>query len=141
MSFKSFYLSEVLGVKKYLCPKDVFDVRQVTGGLPCTMLVVVKGEVSLKENQLLHKIMQSIGYSEFTLLELKKVHFLESFMNSVEKEKLAHAVIFFGQELSYKKFKQVKCLNTYSLKELEGNNGDVQTRKKELWLNLKQWIS
>ena len=141
MSFKSFYLSEVLGVKKYLCPESIFSVRHLKGGLPCNALAVVQGELSLKENQLLRKIMKSIDFSDFTLLELKDLSFLESFMESVESEKLARFVIFFGQELSYEKFKRVKRLKTYALNKLEGNTKEVQVRKKELWLELKKWKS
>ncbi len=141
MSFKSFYLSEVLGVKKYLCPENIFSIRHFKGDLPCNVLAVTLGENSLKENQLLHKIMKSMDFSNFTLLELKNLNFLETFMDAVEDEGLANFVIFFGQKLCYDKFRQVKYLKTYSLEELEGNTTSIQVRKKELWVELKKWKS
>ncbi|MGI9549243.1 MAG: hypothetical protein ACR2M7_04640 [Bdellovibrionales bacterium] len=137
MSFS--YVSEVLGVKKYLCPKNIWSLRHIKGNVPCDVLVLIQGEASLTQQELLKKILSSVQISSYTILELKDLNMLESAMRTIENNKWTRLAIGFGQDLSYAHFKHVTYLKTYFLKELEGAGPEIQSRKKQLWSELKKW--
>ncbi len=156
-SFKTSYLSEVLGIKNYLCPKPVYSLRALKGGLPCLILIVVFKPPSSSQKALLKKIMASIDVFEFSFLEIKDNKVLAQLLSC--KESLADSIIFFGGEEFVKKDllteqtplltsenqksplgqESSSFLQLFSLEELDGNSPEIINRKKQVWTKLKQW--
>ena len=149
------FLFEVLGVKNYLCPKNIYSFRSLKGGLPCqTLAVVFKTPLSHQE-ALLKKIMASIDIFQFSLLEIKNPAILKELFFSANS--LAERICFFGGEDMEKESLLIKkgdlfmssaqkrsrkpafFLQTQPLEELEGSSPQVIDRKKQLWQKLKTW--
>ena len=155
--FAKAYLSEVLGIKNYLCPSSVQSFRVLKGGFPCRILIVIFKALSLSQQSLLKKIMASIDIFEFSVLEIKTNEVLNQLLSC--EESLADFVCFFGgkdlfkegflieqenllvssyQNKSQEK-KQISFLQVCSLEELEGNSPKIRNKKKQLWEQLKKW--
>ena len=155
--FAMAYLSEVLGVKSYLCPESIHSLRSLEGGLPCRVLAVVFKALSSDQRVLLDKIMASIEIFEFSLLEVKNNAVLNQLLFS--EERLAGYVCCFGgkdlvkegllieqrgllvpsgQRQSVEE-KPTSFLQVSSLGELEGHSAEVMGKKKQLWKQLKKW--
>ena len=140
------YLSEVLGVKNYLCPESIYSLRSLKGGLPCRVLAVVFKELSLSQKALLKKIMASIEVFEFSLLEIKDQSVLKQLI--CFENRLADFILFFGgknwldseqKALAALSGQPVSFLRLYSLEELDGNAPEIINRKKQIWEQLKKW--
>ena len=52
---KVVYLREVLGVKNYLCPQSLQNIRQLEGEVPSKVLVILLEPPSESEKQLLKR--------------------------------------------------------------------------------------
>lgn len=156
-SFAKAYLSEVLGIKTYLCPEQIHSFRSVEGGLPCRVLIVVFKALSSSQRTLLKKIMASIDVFEFSVLEIKKDEVLNQLL-SREENLVDFVCIFGGKDLVKEALlieqegmflssvqknseanKPVSFLQVCSLEELEGSSVEVKNRKKKLWEQLKRW--
>ena len=70
--FRLFYVSQVLGVKSYLCPRPLYKSRSLTGGLPHSVVAVVFRPLSLDQRVLLKKIFAAVEVFSFSLLEIKE---------------------------------------------------------------------
>ena len=156
-SGSTIYLSEVLGIKNYLCPTNIYSLRSIRGGLPCETLAVVFTTPLPAQEILLKKIMSSVGIFQFSLLETKNLSVLRELIFSANF--LADRICLFGggdlekETLLSKKGaglvspaqkrlkKQTAFLQTCSLEDLEGNSPQIITRKKQLWQKLKKWKS
>ena len=134
---ESLYLSEVLGIKSYLCPPGQFAARRIRGALPCRMLAVTAGGPSESQAALLKKIMGAIGFPDFTVLEVKKPENLPDFLSSLKPGWPADWVCLFGEAVS--PLKGDFFFQAGSLGELEGDSSEAIERKKRLWLRLKEW--
>ena len=135
-SFNSTYIQEVLGVKNYLCPEDIFHLRALKGRWPSEALVVTAEPLLEQEKELLKKIMHSSGLSNFAVLEIKDKSYLESFLKTLSSKSIAkYTIVFDGDKTTQHEF----FLQTYSLKKLIGSSQDINSKKRELWLKLKQW--
>lgn len=161
----SLYLTEVLGIKNYLCPKNTFSIRHIEGAWPCELLAVVCQPINPSEKDLLKKITHSIGFSSFTLLEIKNPSYLESFIETSKTQNIAKHIILFASEPTDGKQKVIKgnkqaiknarwqvgiktanlqptqnnFLQTYTLAEMTGSSPTINQKKKQLWGQLKQW--
>ena len=142
------YFSEVLGVKKYLCPESVHSLRSLEGCLPCKVLTVVFKALSSSQKILLKKIMASIDVFEMSLLEVKDNAVLNQLLSC--EERLADFVFLFGGAdlfkegflieqkglfvSSYRKNfveqEPVSFLQVCSLEELDGNSSEIRNKKK-----------
>ena len=151
------YLSEVLGVKSYLCPDPIHSLRSLDGGLPCRFLAVVFKALSSDQKVLLKKIMASIEVFELSVLEIKNNVVLNQLLFS--EERLADYVCFFGgkdlvkegllieqgglivlsRQKQSRKEQPVSFFQVSSLEELEGSSTEVMGKKKQLWEQLKKW--
>ena len=155
--FAKAYLSEVLGIKTYLCPEAIHSFRSLEGGLPCRVLTVVFKALSPPQRILLKKIMASIDVFEFAVLEIKRDEVLNQLLSC--EESLADFICFFGGKDLVKEDllieregafisackknsvskPPVSFLQVCSLEELEGDSIEVRNRKKQLWERLKNW--
>lgn len=88
------YMSEVLGIKNYLCPESVYALRTLKGGLPCRVLAVVFKPLSPAQSIMLKKIMASIEVLEYSVLEIKNSQILNQLLYNMES--LTNGVCFFG---------------------------------------------
>lgn len=134
---KAVYLREVLGVKNYLCPPSIQKIRQLEGEWPTKILVITLELLSDPEKQLLKKILSSLGFHQYSLLQIKDLSYKKSFI--LESLELAKFVFVFGamsEELNSKKaLFQTPC----SLKELIAVGIQTNQKKKTLWEQLKNW--
>lgn len=155
--FAKAYLSEVLGIKTYLCPESIHNFRSLEGGLPCQVLIVIFKALSSSQRVLLKKIMASIDVFEFSVLEIKKDKILNQLLSC--EEQLADFICLFGGkdlvkegllieregvfvstlQKNFMTSPLVSFLQLYSLEELEGNSMEVKNRKRKLWEQLKNW--
>jgi len=128
------YLREVLGVKNYICPPSLQKIRKLEGELPAKALVIVLESLNQKDKQLLKKILSSVDFESYSLLEVKDSSFLKDFL--LEGLNLASSVFLFG--LKKEEFLDQSLFQTpYSLKELNGSH--ALQKKKDLWAELKVW--
>ena len=152
--FSARYLTEVLGVKSYICPSAVQALRHLKGGLPCRFLVVVFNNPSLSQKALLKKIMSSIEIFKYSLLEVKEEKVLDELFEKADH--FAQFICFFGgkdfvQEgwLIQSEGQLLSVLSenpscsffqsAYSLEELEENSLTAREKKQKLWSQLKLW--
>ena len=152
--FSARYLTEVLGIKSYVCPADIRALRHLEGGLPCRCLVVVFNSFNSSQKALLKKIMSSIEIFKYSVLAVKEEKILEELFEKADQ--LAQFICFFGgkdfvqegklirsegrlisalNERSSCSFFQTAC----SLEELEGHSVSVRDKKQQLWNQLKIW--
>ena len=157
-SLDRLYLSEVLGLRNYLCPEPVHSLRALKGGLPCNILLVIFKPLSSSQKDLLKKIMASIDVFEFSVLEIKSDQVLNLLLSC--KEYLARFICFFGgrdlvkEELLFEQAgvfrspyqkdgkeenSRVSFLQVFSLEELEGDSTEIRNKKKQMWEKLKEW--
>ena len=144
-SFFLMYASEVLGIKQYLCPKALCDLRSIEGELPCKFLAVVFHTLSASQKNLLKKIMSSIGVYRFTTVQIKNPVVLKTLFHS-ERE-LAHFIFLFGgknlitgndmMETDHLNKKVSRILSLQDLRELEGTSRESRIKKRETWEKLK----
>ena len=150
----SHYVTEVLGVKSYLCPSSIKVLRHLEGGWPCHFLVVVFKKLNSSQKALLKKIMSSIGVFKYSVLEVEEKRILDGLFEKTDY--LAQFVCIFGGKdfvQAGKLLRQEGHLisafgdNTgcsffqtaYSLEDLEDNSPTVKEKKQELWKQLKLW--
>ena len=148
------YFSEVLGIKYYLCPESIYNLRSLEGGLPCKVLAVVFQALPFSQKELLKKIMNSVNIFEYTLLQIKNPVILQELLSS--EEELAESIFFFGGENLLKEIlpaeeksfsneqkpvtqKLVSFLQFFSLAELDGTSSEVINKKKQIWTKLQNW--
>ena len=151
------YFSEVLGIKHYLCPESIYNLRSLDGGLPCKVLSVVFQPLSYSQKRLLKKIMASVNIYDYTILEIKKTVILRELFSC--EEKLAKHIFFFGGEERVKelpaiegksfsdfsdkkelfKHKPTSFLQLFSLDKLDGNSLEIINNKKQVWTKLQEW--
>ncbi|MDE0091834.1 MAG: hypothetical protein OXN83_00945 [Oligoflexia bacterium] len=152
----SHYVTEVLGVKNYLCPSFIHALRHLEGGWPCHFLVVVFKKLNSSQKALLKKIMSSIGVFKYSVLEVEEERILDGLFEKTDC--LAQFIFFFGGKdfvQEGKLFRQEgQLLSAFgdnigcsffqtasSLEELEDNSSTVKEKKQELWKQLKLWKS
>ncbi|MCZ0932872.1 MAG: hypothetical protein OXJ52_06960 [Oligoflexia bacterium] len=152
--FSARYLTEVLGVKSYVCPASVQALRHLEGGLPCRFLVVVFKNLSSSQKALLKKVMSSIEVFKYSVLEVKEEKILDELFEKADH--FAQFICFFGgkdfvQEgwLFQSKGQLISALSdrtgcsffqtAYSLEELEDSSLAVRDKKQKLWNQLKLW--
>ena len=148
------YLSEVLGIKSYLCPKPIQALRIIKGAIPCRVLAVCFRALSPSQSALLEKIMAFVDRSGFSLLEIKSKRVLSLLLENPP----APLICFFGGPSGLKESllnqskilpvsslqkeimkKSVFFIQTGSMEELEGPSITALQRKKQLWEELKKW--
>ena len=140
MSTLAYYLTEVLGVKNYLCPREVHSFRRLKGSLPCDTLVLTEGVLSTEAFQLLKKIMEAIKVSDFSLLEIKDLSRISDIRHFLLSEKPAKKTLIFSSQLSSLFADSDSLLTSCNLEDLL--TGDTARKKKmELWARLKKWKS
>ena len=152
--FSARYLTEVLGVRSYICPDSIQALRRLKGGLPCRFLVVVFKSLSPSQTILLKKIMSSIEVFKYSVLEVKEEKILDELFEKADY--FAQYVCFFGGKDFVKEGQLVEnegqlksafnnnsnCSffqTAYSLEELEENSLSVREKKQKLWSQLKLW--
>ena len=131
--FKSFYAREVLGIKSYICPPSVHKLRQIEGPWGAFVLAVSLETLLPSQKELLKKIMASIGFFEYSLLQIKEKKLLEKLSSVLPAE----FVLVFGSK--NRSYKSALFQTPYGLKELEGSSLEVREKKQKLWQDLKQW--
>ena len=132
-----YYLTEVLGVKNYLCPRETYITRKMTGSLPCDMLILTEGVLSKEAFQLLKKIMGAIEVSDFSLMEIKdlsRVSEIKVFLS----EKLAKRILIFSTKLSTQLTDSKTVLTSCNLEDLLSGPSS-KDKKLEFWKRLKKW--
>ena len=161
-------MSEVLGLKSYLCPKPLFALRSLKGGGACSVLNVLFKPLFSPQSHLLEKVMSSVDIVDFSCLEVKNLSFLEQIFRFEEGERPADLVCFFGGELEGQKEwiqkrggkelvqaqGQIQAqgqtaqpppfwffIQTVGLEELSGNSASIRENKIALWNKLRQWKS
>ena len=164
-SISLFYVSHVLGIKTYLCPKPLYNSRSLKGGFPQGVLAVVFCPPSKGQRLLLRKIFASVSVLSFSLLEIKKgglIPFLkrdfsglkalfvfesrDRFFSSQPKElKAPKPLCVSGASpvVLPQDFKQAdlrpQCFFCGPLSDYEGDSLQVVKRKRQLWEQLQQW--
>ena len=151
------YGSEVLGLKQYLCPPSIYDLRFIKGGIPSPILIVVFHRLSPFQKQLLKRIMASIDVFSFSVLEIKTPAAVDLLFYC--REYFSKLVcIFGGKEFIKQGFlieqqkgvfvssvqknlaNKVSFLPFCDLKELEtGDSLLIKNRKQQIWQSLKKW--
>ena len=148
------YLTEVLGVKNYICPASIQALRHLEGGLPCRFLAVVFSRLSSSQKVLLKKILSSIEVFKYSVLEVKEDKILDELFEKTDR--FAQFVCIFGGKDFVQEGRLIPCkgliisaLNenancsffqsAYSLEELEENSLIVREKKQKLWSQLKIW--
>ena len=140
MNASSYYLTEVLGVKNYLCPQEIHSFRRLKGPLPCDILILMEGTPSAEAHQLLKKIMTAIGVSDFSLLEVRDLSRVSDIRHFLLSEKPAKKTLIFSSQLSSLFEDSEAILTSCNLEDLL--TGDTAKKKKmELWARLKKWKS
>ncbi len=149
----AFYLSEVLGIRRYLRPPELTALRLVRGPLPCRMLAVAAGGFSHSppessaesQRALLKKIMRAVGFEDFSVLELKRREDLPAFFGRLRPGSPADFVCAFGGRLAGGMAEGLKarssfCFHTsFSLGDLDGGSSEAADRKRQLWAALQAW--
>ena len=138
MSAFSYYLTETLGIKNYLCPQEIHSFRKLSGSLPCNMLVVTEGTLSTEALQLLKKIMKAIGVSDFSLMELQDLSPVSDIKRFLLEKKPAKRTLIFSTKLSSLFADSDTILTSCSPKDLL-TGSTARNKKRELWNRLKQW--
>ena len=134
---KVVYLRDVLGVKNYLCPQSLQNIRQLEGEVPAKVLVVLLEPPSDSEKQLLKKILSSMELHNYSLLQVKDPSHIRNFI--LAGLELAKFVFLFGLEVENLDSKKALFQTPYILKELIGKDSDTIQKKKKLWEQLKVW--
>jgi len=109
-------------------------MRQLEGELPAKALVILLESPNDIERQLLKKILYSIGFDKYSLLQVKDSSYVKDFI--LEGLELAQSVFLFGHKEEALPSTKKLFQSSYSLKEL--NSSDQ--KKKDLWLKLKNWL-
>ena len=140
MSGFSYYLTEVLGVKNYLCPRDIYSCRRLSGPLSCDILVVTEGALNEESFQLIKKIMGAVQVSDFSLLEIKDISREREIRSFFLRKNTAGKTLVFGEKLSSLSPDSPSVLTSCHLKNLlEGPH--AKENKRRLWSRLQEWIS
>ena len=134
---KVVYLREVLGVKNYLCPQSLQNIRQVEGEVPAKVLVVLLEPPSDSEKQLLKKILSSMEFHNYSLLQVKDLSHIKNFI--LAGLKLAKFVFLFGLDEGELNSRKALFQTSYILKELNGKDSSAIQKKQKLWKQLKVW--
>lgn len=130
LSTSTVYLSEVLGIKNYLCPKSIHSLRSIRGGIPCRVLALVFKSLSPTQHSLLKKIMASIDVFEFSILEIKDQSILSQCLSS--EVPLANFIIFFGGEALVQKGVLVEREGLFYLADPKLSSGNFAENKSPL---------
>lgn len=138
MSAFSYYLTETLGIKNYLCPQEIYSFRKLSGPLPCDMLVVTEGTLSTEALQLLKKIMKAIGVSDFSLMELQDLSPASDIKRFLLSKKPAKKTLLFSTKLSSLFTDSETILTSCSLEDLL-TGSTAKEKKQVLWNRLKKW--
>ena len=138
MNSFSYYLTETLGVKNYLCPKEIHSFRKLSGSLPCNMLVVTEGTLNTEALQLLKKIMKAIGVSDFSLMELQDLSSVSNIKHFLLSKKPARKVLIFSTKLSSLFTDSNTIFTSDNLEDLLTGPA-AKNKKLKLWNQLKQW--
>ena len=138
MNVFSYYLTEALGIKNYLCPVEIHAFRKLNGPLPCDTLVLTEGALDIKALQLLKKIMKSIEVSDFSLMEIKDLSRISPIKHFLLSERPAKKILIFSTKLSALFANSPSILTCCNLEELL-TDPEKETKKRELWSQLKKW--
>ena len=130
-------MREVLGVKNYICPQSLQQIRQLEGELPTPVLVIVLEVLTEAEKKLLQKILSSMNFHQYSLLQIKEPAYTTQFI--LEGLELANVVFVFGGEEITLSSKNTLFQTSYSLKELNRQDNETSQKKKNLWEQLKVW--
>ena len=130
------YLREVLGIKNYLCPSSVQKIRILEGEIPAKILVIVSEVLNDSDKQLLKKILSSVNFHEYSLLQLIDSSYQKTFV--LESLELAQLILVFGVKEEMEKQKNL-FQTSYSLKELNKKETSTIEKKKQLWGELLLW--
>ena len=140
MSVFSYYLTEVLGVKNYLCSRDIYSRRRLFGPLPCDILVVTEGALSEESFRLIKKIMEAVKAPDFSILEIKDISRPREIRTEAFRGNPARKILIFGENLSSLFPKSPSVLTACHLKDLlEGPR--AKENKRQLWSRLQRWTS
>lgn len=137
MNVFPYYLTEVLGVTNYLCPRETHTTRKLTGPWPCDILILTEGTPPKEALNLLKKIMGAIEVSDFSLMEIKdlsRVSEIKGFL----LEKSAKKILIFSTKLSTQFTDSKTVLTSCNLEELL-TGPSSKDKKLELWRRLKKW--
>ena len=138
MSAYSYYLTEALGIKKYLCPPEIYAFRKLSGPLPCDTLVLTEGRPDTKALQLLKKIMKAIETPDFSLMEISDLSRIPLIRHFLLSEKPAKKILIFSTKLSNLFVDSPSLLTCCNLEDLL-TGSTAENKKRELWNRLKQW--
>ncbi|MCY4513115.1 MAG: hypothetical protein OXB86_05450 [Bdellovibrionales bacterium] len=137
MNVFPYYLTEVLGVKNYLCPRETYATRKLIGSWPCDTLVLTEGAPPKEALQLLKKIMGAIEVSDFSLMEIKDLSCFSEIKDFL-LEKQVKKVLIFSTKLSTQFTDSKTVLTSCNLEELL-TGPSSKDKKLELWNRLKKW--
>lgn len=138
MSAYSYYLTEALGIKNYLCPPEIHAFRKLSGPLPCDTLVLMEGTPDTKALQLLKKIMKAIETPDFSLMEIGDLSRTSLIRHFLLSEKPAKKTLIFSTKLSTLFADSPSILTSCNLEDLL-TDPTAENKKRELWSRLKQW--
>ena len=138
MSIFSYYLTEALGVKNYLCPPEIHAFRKLSGHLPCDTLILTEGTPDAKALQLLKKIMKAIEVPDFSLMEILDLSRISLVRHFLLSERPAKKILIFSTKLSALFVDSPSILTCCNLENLLTGPA-TENQKRELWSRLKKW--